>query len=276
MTLDGDLTHVATVQSWECDSNGHLNVQFFHQRFREAGAHYRMRHGLSGTPMVSAHTRFHRELYADDMARVFTLPVRGADGAVYLMHRLTADGRSLSCSTLDRLTGDAAGLSPRPLSEFPEVAPRGLPAGPGTPLAATEPLIASGRALVSCITHVLPSDLDHTGAWRAERLLSSFSNGGQLAWSLIGAEPHWLRERGLGRVVLEMKLDCLRSPAAGAVLRQTSHALELGTKTYRFAHQIEDAISGECLAVGEVVSILLDHASRKSVAFPPDLAIAGG
>lgn len=273
--VEGDLTHVGTVQAWECDSNQHLNVQFFHQRFREAGAYFRMRHGLSGTAMVSAHTRFHRELYADDVARIFTLPVQGPDGAMYLMHRLTVDGSALNCSTLDRLEGEAPELNPVPLSEFPEVAPRGLALGPGESVADMEKRIEAGQALVSCITQVMPSDLDHTGAWRAERLISSFSNGGQIAWSLIGADTGWLRERGLGRVVLEMKLDCLRSPQPGAVLRQTSHAIELGNKTYRFGHQIEDALTGECVAVGEVLSILLDHDTRRAVPLPEELRITG-
>lgn len=273
--LEGDLTHVGTVQAWECDSNHHLNVQFFHQRFREAGEHFRMRHGLAGAAMVSAHTRFHRELYADDMARIFTLPVRGADGAIYLMHRLTVDGSTLNCCTLDRLAGEATGLTPVSLSDFPDVAPRGLALGPGAPVADMEERTEAGQALVSCITHVLPSDLDHTGAWRAERLISSFSNGGQLAWSLIGAKTDWLRERGLGRVVQEMKLDCLRSPRPGAILRQTSHAIELGNKIYRFGHQIEDALTGDCVAVGEVISILLDHDTRRAVPLPSELMIAG-
>ncbi|WP_133358772.1 thioesterase family protein [Antarcticimicrobium luteum] len=269
--LDGDLTHVSTVQTWECDSNAHLNVQFFHQRFREAGYLFRQRNGLAGTAMASAHTRFYRELHVDDTATVFTLPVRDAHGAVFLMHRLTVDGDTLCCCSLDRLDGDTSRLAPLPLSDFPQVAPRGLPEGPTPPVEGTDALIAAGAAAVTCITHVLPSDMDHAGVWRAERLISSFSNGGQSAWALVGAVTPWLREHNLGRVVLEMKLDCFTPPAAGAVLRQTSHCIELGAKTYRFGHQIEDAVTGRLYAAGQVLSILMDHGSRKAVPIPPDL-----
>lgn len=269
--LDGDLTHVSTVQTWECDSNDHLNVQFFHQRFREAGYLFRQRNGLKDTPMTSAHTRFYRELHVDDTATVLTLPVQAEDGTVFLMHRLTVDGNTLCCSSLDRVSGDTSGLAPLPLVDFPQVAPRGLPLGPTPPVEGTDALISAGAAAVTCITHVLPSDMDHAGQWRAERQVSSFSNGGQSAWSLIGATTPWLRERNLGRVVLEMKLDCFTSPAPGTVLRQTSHCIELGAKTYRFGHQIEDAVSGRLYAAGQVLSILMDHGSRKAVAIPEGL-----
>ena len=268
---DGELTHVSTVQTWECDSNNHLNVQFFHQRFREAGQLFRLRHGLAGTAMVSAHTRFRRELHVDDTATILTRPVRDEDGQMFLLHRLTLDGETLCCTSLDRLADPAPGLEARPLSDIPEAAPRGLPGTPTVPVADTGALVASGAALISCITHVLPSDMDHAGEWRAERLVSSFSNGGQSAWQLIGATTPFLRARNLGRVVLEMKLDRFASPAPGAVLRQTSRSIEVGDKTYRFGHQIEDAVTGTLYAAGEALSILMDLGARKAVPIPQEL-----
>lgn len=269
--LDGELTHVSTIQTWECDSNNHLNVQFFHQRFREAGYLFRLRHGLPGTAMVSAHTRFRRELHVDDTATIFTLPVQDAHGQLFLLHRLTLDGEALCCTSLDRLSGTVPGLVALPLADFPEAAPRGLPGAQTVPVADTGALVASGAARITCITHVLPADMDHAGEWRAERLVSSFSNGGQSAWRLIGATTPFLRERNLGRVVLEMTLDRFASPAPGAVLRQTSRSIEVGEKTYRFGHQIEDAVTGTLYAAGEALSILMDHATRKAVPMPQDL-----
>lgn len=273
--LDGLLSHVSTVQTWECDSNNHLNIQFFHQRFREAGALFRLQHGLSDVPMASAHTRFFKELHVDDTATVVTLPVQDQDGAIYLMHRLTVDGSTLSCSTLDRVQTEATGLAARPVSEFPQAAPRGLASGPTPPIQGTNDLIDAGQGTVTCITHVLPSDMDHQGNWRAERLVSSFSNGGQSAWALVGASTAWLRERRLGRVVLEMKFDCCASPKPGAVLRQSSHCIDLGTKTYRFCHQIEDALTGELYATGHVLSVLMDLSERKVVEIPAELRVPG-
>ncbi|MDF1717147.1 MAG: thioesterase family protein [Antarcticimicrobium sp.] len=269
--LDSELTHVSTIQTWECDSNAHLNVQFFHQRFREAGHLFRLRHGLPGTSMVSAHTRFRRELHVDDTATIFTLPVQDADGQLFLLHRLTLDGETLCCTSLDRLTGTVPGLVARPLTEIPEAAPRGLPGTPTVPIADTGALVASGAARITCITHVLPADMDHAGEWRAERLVSSFSNGGQSAWQMIGATTPYLRERNLGRVVVEMTLDRFASPAPGAVLRQTSRSIEMNEKTYRFGHQIEDAVTGTLYAAGEALSILMDLGSRKAVPIPQEL-----
>lgn len=275
-TLDGELTHISTVQTWECDSNNHLNVQFFHKRFREAGKLFRLRNGLGDTPMISAHTRFYRELRADDTATVLTLPVRAPDGAVYLMHRLTVDGSTLCCCSLDRLRDAPPGLAARALGDFPQAAPRGLPEGPTSPIGDIEGRIAEGTAAVTCITHVLPADMDDAGAWRAERAIDSFSNGGQSAWSLVGATTPWLRARNLGRVVLEMKLDILVSPRPGAMLRQTSHCHALDAKTYRFGHQIADAVTGQVHACGQVLSVLMDLDARRAVPLPQELTMPGG
>lgn len=269
--IEGELTHVSTVQIWECDSNAHMNIQFFHQRFREAGVLFRLRHGLPGVSMSSAHTRFHRELHVDDTATVRSIAVRDDTGAAFVMHQMTGDGTTLSCVSLDRLSGDTAGLVTRPLSDFPQAMPRGVPPAPTVPLADSAERVRAGKARVGCITHVLPSDMDQDGQWRAERVVSSFSNGGQSAWELIGGQTPWLRDRNLGRVVLELKLDRHLSPRPGAVLQQTSHCVELTARTYRFQHQIEDALSGTIHATGQVLSILMDHDSRRMVPIPDRL-----
>lgn len=281
--LEGELSHIATVQTWECDSNAHLNVQFFHQRFREAGYFFRQKHGLDGTPMATAHTRFYRELHADDTARVLTLPVYDTAGTFYLMHRLTVDGMAPACISLDRLDGDPATLSTQikllnaqPLAHFPMAGPRGLVAGHERPPADTDQLIAAAQADVTSIAQVLQNDLDHAGIWRAERVISSFSNGGQSAWTLVGGTNERLHALNLGRVVLELKYKQMASPAAGTILRQTSYPLALNEKTYRFCHQIEDAVSGQVYALGETLSVLMDLSARKVVALPTGISLPKG
>lgn len=274
-TLVGELTHVATVQTWECDSNNHMNVQFFHQRFREAGYLFRQQYGLKGTAMASAHTRFYRELHADDTGRILTVPVRDNTGTLFLMHQLTVDGSTLCCVTLDQLSDDKPGLPARPLADFPQAGPRGLDAGRVKTAKDTQAMVVDGIADVTCITHLLPSDMDHVDDWRAERVVSSFSNGGQSAWAIVGATTPWLREHNLGRVVLEMKYDRFAYPDPGTVLRQTSYPVALKGKTYRFRHQIEDALSGKVCATGEVLSVLMDLSARKVVPLSPALKLPG-
>jgi len=246
-------------------------VQFFHQRFREAGYLYRQRHGLEGVALHSAHTRFHREIRVDETVRVWTVPVRDDMGNLLLLHRLIRGEDEVCCTCLDRLNNALPEENFAPLSGIVNAAPRGLSPGLATPLGDTSKLHKAGSIETSCLMNLLPSDLDHTGHLLAERLVASFSSGGQVAWSLIGATTDWLRQRGLGRVVLEMKFARFSEPRAGAVLQQTSGCLELGNKTFRFGHQIEDAITGQLYAAGEVLSILLDLETRKSVALSADL-----
>lgn len=265
-------THVSVVQKWECDSNDHLNIQFFHQRFREAGHHFRLLHGLRSPALRRAHTRFHRELLLDDRGHVRTLPVRDGRGAVFLLHELirSEDG-VLSSTSLEPLPDAPADLAAAPAEEFGHALPRGLPEGPAERLGDAAALVADGRALTSCVTVAEPSHLDHAGHLRAERVVGSFACGGQSSWSLIGATSEALRERGLGRVALELKLAILADPRPGTVLRQTTGCLSFGTKTLHFGHQIEDAVTGRLHATGRVIGVLLDHATRRSVTIPPEL-----
>lgn len=271
-----DLTHVSTVQTWECDSNNHLNVQFFHQRFREAGYLYRQNHGLEGVALHSAHTRFHREIRVDETVRVWTIPVRDNMGNLLLLHRLIRGKDEVCCTCLDRLANTRPDKDFAPLSDIANATPRGLSPDLATPLGDSSELHNAGRIETSCLMNLLPSDLDHRGDLLAERLVASFSSGGQVAWSLIGATTDWLSQRGLGRVVLEMKFARFSGPRAGVVLQQTSGCLALNTKTFRFGHQIEDAITGQLYAAGEVLSILMDLKTRKSVALSDDLKAKHG
>ncbi|MEO9779254.1 MAG: hypothetical protein ABJH07_08160 [Sedimentitalea sp.] len=281
--IPGELTHVSTVQTWECDSNAHLNVQFYHQRFREAGHYYRRKYGLEGASMTCAHTRFYRELHADHTGRILTLPVYDIHGAYYLMHNLTVDGMTPSCISLDRLERDADEVFrqakhkiARPLAEFSKAGPRGLGVDHRPPSTKVAAMLATASADISCMTHVLQHDLDHAGVWRAERLISSFSNGGQSAWALVGATENWLRARNLGRVVLELKYKQIASPEPDTILRQISYPFALKGKTYSFCHQIEDAVSGQVYGLGELLSALMDLTSRKVVSIPDELTLPKG
>lgn len=269
----GELTHVAVVQTWECDSNNHLNVQFIHKRFREAGYLFRQRHGLGGIALRDAHTRFHREIQLDDTPRVFTIPVRDDVGGVFLLHRLIRGDDELLCSCLDRLATAAPGLNCARLADYQDAAPRGLVLEPATVPDNTPERGDAEGAETSCMMTILPSDLDHSGHLPAERLVSSFSNGGQVAWALIGATAPWLRQRGLGRVVLEMKFNGFHEPVAGAILHQTSRAIAIGDKTYRFGHRIEDAITKNLYATGEVLSVLMDMGTRRSIHLDEELSM---
>ncbi len=272
-TDHGELTHVAVVQTWECDSNNHLNVQFIHKRFREAGYLFRQRHGLGGSALRNAHTRFHREIHVDDTPRVFTIPVRDDDGGVLLLHRLIRGDDELLCSCLDRLTTAAPGQNYARLADYQDATPRGLVLEPAKAPETGRKQRDAEDAETSCMMTILPSDLDHSGHLPAERLVSSFSNGGQVAWALIGATTPWLRQRGLGRVVLEMKLNGFHEPVAGAILHQISRAIAIGGKTYRFGHRIEDAVTGKLYATGEVLSILMDLETRRSVSLNGELSM---
>jgi|TARA_B110000902_G_scaffold39586_1_gene42393 hypothetical protein len=54
-----------------------------------------------------------------------------------------------------------------------------------------------------------------------------------------------------------------------------SYAIELWNKTYRFKHRIEDAIMGNCMAVGEIIYDCTRNYSHWAVPLPSELAIAG-
>jgi acyl-CoA thioester hydrolase len=125
---DAALTHRGTVFSWECDMNGHMNVQFYVARFDQASWQMTTRFGFnrdfiesSGTNIMAVRQEidYRHELMAADNISVYTDVTALTDKSITLRHRMVNDAtRELSAEML--LVGLYVDLKRRKAIPFPK------------------------------------------------------------------------------------------------------------------------------------------------------------
>lgn len=283
-------TQAGYVEAWECDSNAHLNVQFYWKRFEAAAAALHAMAGRAPGRLRVRHVRYHREQRLDETSAIDSGVVTEGPAAGQLLHRMTMPDGRLSATALDLYDaadglpgaaaladqpGAAAALDDLPgraaPEDLPDALPRGIPAGAAEAIDARG-LLAAGRAVVSEVSVADPMRFDAGGAFLPHQFTALFSNGAAHVWQSVGVTADWLAERRLGRVAVEQQMTLLEPVRPGAVLRQISWVSAAAGRTVRLAHQIEDLGSGAAVARGEVTALLLDLQARRTVALPEDLA----
>lgn len=246
------------VDTWQCDYNNHLNVQFYFGFFDEAAAFFAVAEDRAPVEHATRHVRYHAELASGDAVSVTS--ERIGDHAV--VHRLwAADTGRLSATALDTF---GAGLDGVP----EEAAPRSLPAVPAGPDAMGDRL-AEGRAVVSCMSVVEAGHCDARGMtdrWHIAR----FSSAAPTMWAFAGFGKDVQRERGLGTVAVEMKLTPIRRPRPGDLLVNVTAPVAHARKTVTFRHALVDRRTGAVAAMGEVTALLMDLKARRAVDLPLD------
>ena len=139
-------THRSFVNSWECDENIHMNIQFYWKRFGEANLIFFQKTGLQPQPWIDRHVRYHRELM---MGKNTLVRSTVAQDARLLVHELlNFDTGEVAATAIDRfqqaLTVEGSQGMP-----VPEIAqPRGLQDDP-LDVPDVQPIIQSSSGLVT-------------------------------------------------------------------------------------------------------------------------------
>lgn len=257
------------VNTWECDENAHMNVQFYFAQFEEADPHFWIAAGLpdSGPAVTSRHVRFHREVHASDMTVIRSRLVRHDDGGAALLHMMARPDGILVATCLARLAGEAP-VPQQLVGDLPaEARPRSIEApgeAPGGADAAAAGFLATYRSIV------LPRDCDAAGRMTAQMHVARFTDAAGHFWDHIGLEKSWLNAHNFGRVAVEMRLSHLHPVGAGVPIVVHSGLIGFGRKTITFRHYIVDARSGRALAAGDVTGVTIDLDTRRSVSWPED------
>ncbi len=280
----------SSVQTWECDQMGHMNVQFYVAREQEGLASIASALGLrpraeglgrAGLLPMQQHIRFLREL---------------RPGAPYVMHggvvEATREGLVLFQEMKHTLTGTVAAtfvstvqwadlefrtglpLPSAALDRAPALAmalpahaaPRGLDMSPPRPT----PTLAEADALglLTTLRGLVTQDLcDGFGFMKVQNYMGRLSDSipNLLAQTLSRSRDG----TDAGGAALEYRFIYHRPAAEGDLLVVRSGMKSVGTKTYVWCHWIFDAESGECFATAEAVAVSLDLVQRKAMDIPP-------
>lgn len=284
----------SSVQTWECDQMGHMNVQFYVAKADEGMTATASTLGLSPRRQGSdrallvpreQHIRFHRELRpgAPYVVRAGVLTAK-SEGLILYEEMQNIATRTVAATFVTHTEwADAMvrGGLPLPVIAVANAAPfmidlpehgqpRGLdmaPARPAPTLADAEDLglITTLRGTVlreHCDTHGFMTTRHYMG-----RVSDAIPN---LIAQTRGEDRS---TSSTGGAALEYRF-VYRTPAReGDLLVLKSGLRSVSSKTYVWCHWLFDGETGDCFATAEAVAIAMDLTTRKAIEIPPDMRV---
>jgi acyl-CoA thioester hydrolase len=274
----------SSVNTWECDNMGHMNVRHYSARGAEGARRIALELGLGPKKLRGAglevrasaqHLRFHRELRpgasflirggvvdaSEDRVRIYEEMTRMSDGAVAAT--IVTDAVLVEASTFGRTHWPKEALARAKdlvVAVPPHGAPRGVTAAPPrSPL----PTYEEGRSLVGgFLGPITRDDCDEHGFMLDSAFLARVSDG----------MPHFFRSlrpggapTGIGGAALEYRFAYHDRPRIGDIIEMRVGLRAVEKKAIYFCHWIFDVESGRCVSTSEAVAVSLDLTTRKSI-----------
>ncbi|MEQ1867537.1 MAG: thioesterase family protein [Micropepsaceae bacterium] len=282
----------SSVQTWECDQMGHMNVQFYVAKADEGLSALAATLSLSPRAQGSdramlisreQHIRFHRELRpgAPYVVNSGVLVAKNEGLIVYEEMQNIASGAVAATFVTRAEWADATvrGGLPLPVIAVAKAAPlmielpaqgqpRGLDMAPARPAPSLRD--AEDLGLMTTLRGaVLPEHCDAHGYMLTRHYMARVSDA---IPNLIAQTRGEDRSTGTtGGAALEYRF-VYRSPAReGDLLILKSGLRSVSSKTYIWCHWLFDAESGECFATAEAVAIAMDLTTRKAIEIPPGM-----
>ena len=282
----------SSVQTWECDQMGHLNVQFYMSKADEGLTALAAALGLSPRARQSTrarliprehHVRFHRELRPGaPFAIKGGVTTAKSEGLIlYQEMQNVADG-SVAATFVTRAEwadAEVQGGLPLPVTAIakaagllidlpPQGAPRGLDMAPPRPT----PSLAEAEQLGLMTTFrgaVLHEHCDAQGYMLTRHYMGRVSDA--IPNLLLAMRGEDRATSGRGGAALEYRF-VYRAPATeGDLLVVKSGLKSVGAKTYVWSHWLLDGETGECFATAEAVAVAMDLSTRKAIEIPSDM-----
>ena len=275
-------TFTTAVNTWQCDENDHLNVQYYTEFGHEASAHLLNRLGFGPRAQAAEdavvratfdHIRYLREFRVIDSVEVRSAPIEVSEHAMVVYHevRNPTDG-SVASTIRRRLVSDKPW--PAAVREAAERAVVTLPASArprsvGT--IALPDLMLSDAARVGLIdagrTMVKPAECDERGEFLPRHQFGRYSDGAPWLWNHLGFDRAAMQARGEGSVVVEMLNHYRRPLTAGNLVVVMSGLADFSDKVLKFTHFLFDAETGTLAACAEAVGMKFDQKIRKIMSF---------
>lgn len=275
-------TFATAVNTWQCDENDHLNVQFYTEFAHDASMHLLAALGLGpraqrtqdlGVRPVEDHVRYLREFRPVDPVEVRSAPVEIGERHLLAYHEIRnpADGTlaatvrcRLACDRpwpdAFRACADAASVA------LPAVARARSVGGTALPLLT----LAEARRLgliQASRTVIKPEECDGEGGLLPRCLFGRYSDAAPMLWNHLGFDRSAMQERQEGTVVLET-LQHYRSPLRTADLALVMSGLvDFTEKTLKLVHYAFEAETGTLAACAEGIGVKFDQKARKIMSF---------
>ena len=276
------------VNTWECDENDHLNVQYYYSKFDDAAQLFLALHGLELAlgQRRSRLVRYHSEMRSGEQLRILSSLVTagqddlatGLDGAAgqWVQHIMVEPQSGRLCATaLDHYDGDVGDRSVYEIGDGldPRVVARSLKSPPDfepKDLAARR----EGGYIMTSRGILHPSLCSANGMARDQAYVGAVSDAAAHAWEAAGLNSVWLMERSLGRIAVEMRLVVLRPMPAGAAYEMQTGFNSLHSRSFSKRYDFFDIRSGEHYGYVEDTAMILNHQTRRSEPLPDFARIA--
>lgn len=284
----------SSVQTWECDQMGHMNVQVYVEKASDALAAFGAAIGLGPRKLAhrglvlepaDQHIRFLRELrpgtpyflrggavQADIMAlTAYAEMVQTASGEVAATFLTRAHLRNRADGVFDGFEDGVRAMAMHHAVEVPmHGAPRGLtmdaPRDPAPTLENADKL-----GMIPTFEGVVRTgDCDDHGEMIPRAFMARVSDS--IPNLLVQTSG---RNRGedtdVGGAALEYRFIYRARPRPGDILCIRSGLRAIGNKTYQWVHWLFDVESGAAIATCEAVAVAMDLKTRKAIPLPEAL-----
>lgn len=275
-------TYATAVNSWQCDENDHLNVQFYTEFGHEASASLMAKLGLGPRAQAAAglqvsvahdHVRYLREFRLIDSVEVRSAPVEVGERHLIAYHevRNAGDG-TVACTITRRLECDQDW--PHPFAAAARTAVAALPdhARPRSVGALNLPALTLADAAAAGLveigrTLVKSAECDTDGSFLPRHQFGRYSDGAPMLWNHLGFDRAAMQERQEGSVVVEMLNHYRTVLRAGDIAVVMSGLADFSDKILKFTHFLFDGESGALAACAEAVGMKFDQKVRKIMTF---------
>ncbi|MDO8290176.1 MAG: thioesterase family protein [Parvibaculum sp.] len=285
----------SSVQTWQSDQMGHMNVQFYLEQATHGLAALAVHLGL-GPRFIAAenvkllarehHVRFLREQRPGApitvRAGVLTVQDYGLRAYFEMYNTVSEEVAATFAVDVELLDVDSRETKPIParakaaakalIIELPaHGAPRGLEIYPPR----EAPTLSEAEAMKLVFTwqgEVLADQCDEQGFLLPRHFMGYVSDA---IPNLLGKTRGDDRSQNskVGGAALEYRFHYHAYPKAGDVLTLRSGLKMVGPKTYIWGHWLFDLETGKSVATAEAVAIALDLETRKAIPIPEEMRL---
>lgn len=259
------------VNTWECDENDHMNVQFYYTKFDDAALVFQALCGLDEElgPRRTRHVRYHAELLSGEQVAIHSSFVSSDETGTVLQHIMieTQTGR-LAATALDYYDEQANGSYDAVREELDARAVSRSLLHPVDMSEVTRAQRDEQNIPVTSRGVVRASHCGKGGIARDQAYISCVSDAATHAWELIGLSGAWLGDHGFGRVAVEMRVTVREPLMLGDLFELRTSFTAARSKSFSKRYDIFNLKTGQLCATNEVTAMILNHSTRRSEGIP--------